>query len=204
MREHTTRITVEILPNIQEFQRFRQIDPGEIFNYSQYNKRIENTLDADLSPFTDQQCLISVSIVKCFLLDKKEWDKMDLHEFHDITWSKNAFKPFFWAAMRKICSKPSSMENCLETTLKLCGQWNAVLLIVEADIFMEARSADNLGRKELFSSLAQLHPEIRSKDVDFSEEALEQLAKCNFNGRQINSAIKIARMSAAMEQKPLN
>jgi hypothetical protein len=49
-----------------------------------------------------------------------------------------------------------SVENCLDRALKLCAHWGAVLLIDEADVFMEQRSANNLQRNELVSGLQ--HP----------------------------------------------
>jgi SpoVK/Ycf46/Vps4 family AAA+-type ATPase len=46
----------------------------------------------------------------------------------------------------------SQVERNLQSALKLCAHWGAVLLIDEADVFMESRSTDNLQRNELVSS----------------------------------------------------
>lgn len=54
-----------------------------------------------------------------------------------------------------------SVENCLNLALKLCSHWGAVLLIDEADVFMEARTANNIQRNELVSSTFSL-PRLRS------------------------------------------
>lgn len=46
----------------------------------------------------------------------------------------------------------NTVESALKDTLRRCTQWNAVLLIDEADVFLERRSADSLKRNELVSS----------------------------------------------------
>lgn len=44
------------------------------------------------------------------------------------------------------------MEKALKEALEACTLWNAILLLDEADIFLTARSVDNLERNELVSS----------------------------------------------------
>lgn len=44
------------------------------------------------------------------------------------------------------------VEATLKDALECCKLWNAVLLIDEADVFMEKRSADRLEQNELVSS----------------------------------------------------
>jgi hypothetical protein len=46
----------------------------------------------------------------------------------------------------------ASVEERLQEALELCSHWSAVLLIDEADVFMETRTSDNLERNELVSS----------------------------------------------------
>ncbi|KAI1733810.1 P-loop containing nucleoside triphosphate hydrolase protein [Xylaria scruposa] len=50
----------------------------------------------------------------------------------------------------------SDVENNLQKALDRCGHWNAVLLIDEADVFLEARSVDNVERNELVSTFLRL------------------------------------------------
>lgn len=44
------------------------------------------------------------------------------------------------------------VEATLKDALECCKLWNAVLLIDEADVFMEKRSSDRLEQNELVSS----------------------------------------------------
>ncbi|KAF2795057.1 P-loop containing nucleoside triphosphate hydrolase protein [Melanomma pulvis-pyrius CBS 109.77] len=144
-----------------------------------------------------------------------------------------------------------SVEACLDVALELCSHWGAVLLIDEADVFMEARTSNDLGRNELVSVFLR-HLEYYSgimilttnrmrsidtafesriditlkynplteadrrqvwknflrnfdpADIDVDEAAVDDLAKWDFNGRQIKSAIKTARILAAKTKVPLN
>lgn len=45
-----------------------------------------------------------------------------------------------------------TVESSLKEALDRCSHWNAVLLIDEADVFLERRSNDNLERNQLVSS----------------------------------------------------
>lgn len=47
---------------------------------------------------------------------------------------------------------PSEVESTLWNVLGCCKLWNAVLLIDEADVFLEARSADRMEQNEPISS----------------------------------------------------
>jgi hypothetical protein len=143
------------------------------------------------------------------------------------------------------------VERNLNKALALCGHFGAVLLIDEADVFMEARSNNNLQRNELVSVFLRLLEyysgililttnRMRSIDaafesrvditlsynslteadrrqvwknflatldpgaVDIEEADLIELAKWDFNGRQIKSAIKTARVLATKKQETLN
>ncbi|KAF2121635.1 P-loop containing nucleoside triphosphate hydrolase protein [Lophiotrema nucula] len=160
-------------------------------------------------------------------------------------------RPLYRVGASELGISARSVEQCLDEALKLCAHWGAVLLIDEADVFMEARTADNLQRNELVSVfLRQLEyyrgimilttNRLRSldsafesridisltydplteadrkqvwrnffrtfdaKDVDIDEDGIAELAKWDFNGRQIKSAIKTARILAAKKQQPLN
>lgn len=46
----------------------------------------------------------------------------------------------------------SDVESSLSNVLEMCTKWNAVLLIDEADVFLEQRSAHDLERNKLVSS----------------------------------------------------
>ena len=46
----------------------------------------------------------------------------------------------------------SKVESSLSNVLEMCTKWNAVLLLDEADVFLEQRSAHDLERNKLVSS----------------------------------------------------
>jgi SpoVK/Ycf46/Vps4 family AAA+-type ATPase len=160
-------------------------------------------------------------------------------------------RPLFRVGAGDLGITAHSVERYLDKALELCAHWGAVLLIDEADVFMEARSIDSLERNELVSVFLR-HLEyyrgimilttnrLRSLDsafesridislpynslteenrrsvwqnffwtldadnIDIDEKDITELAKWDFNGRQIKSAIKTARILAAKKQQPLD
>jgi hypothetical protein len=44
------------------------------------------------------------------------------------------------------------VESSLSNVLEMCTKWNGVLLLDEADVFLEQRSANDLERNKLVSS----------------------------------------------------
>jgi SpoVK/Ycf46/Vps4 family AAA+-type ATPase len=263
---------------------------------------------------TDEQCLLSVHYVKCFNIEKKKWEKLDVTKLHEIPWADRAFdslvldqsekdlvlalvdrdqfkqgKPFDdfiggkgQGMIMLLCGPPGVgktltaetvsehlrrplyklgagdlgtearvVEINLDKALNLCGHFGAVLLIDEADVFMEARTSNNLQRNELVSVFLRLLEyyagimilttnRMRSidtafesriditltynalteadrqqvwrnflatmdpKDIDVGDADIVMLAKWDFNGRQIKSAIKTARILAARKGEALN
>ncbi|KAH7356062.1 P-loop containing nucleoside triphosphate hydrolase protein [Pyrenochaeta sp. MPI-SDFR-AT-0127] len=175
--------------------------------------------DVELVPMTDEQCLLAVSTVICFSIEKKRWERLDLIKFHEIAWAQHAFnslvldqgeKDLLLALVDRdhfhkdkslddfiegkgqgmimlLCGPPgvgktltagtisehlhrplyklgagdlgidaSDVEKCLDKALKLCAHFGAVLLLDEADVFMEARTSNNLQRNELVSVFLRL------------------------------------------------
>ncbi|KAI4961701.1 hypothetical protein J4E86_000730 [Alternaria arbusti] len=283
-----------------------------------YSASVPNTpgspIELDLSPMTNDECLLAVHYVKCFDIEKKKWERLDVTKIHEIPWAEHAFdslvldqdekdlvlalvdrdqfkqgKPFDDFVVGKgqgmimlLCGPPGvgktltaetvsehlrrplyklgagdlgmtarAVEDSLENALNLCGHFGAVLLLDEADVFMEARTVNNLQRNELvsvflrlleyykgimilttnrmrsidtafesriditlsYSSLGESDrlqvwrnflATIDAQDVDVGEAELEKLAKLNFNGRQIKSAIKTAKILAARKKERLS
>jgi hypothetical protein len=273
-----------------------------------------SSMQTDLPPMTDEQCLLAVHYVKCFNIAKKKFERHDVTKIHEIPWAGGAFdslvleqaekdlvlalvdrdefkqtKPFEdfigdkgQGMIMLLCGPPGvgktltaetvsehlrrplyklgagdlgteayEVEQSLDRALKLCGHFGAVLLIDEADVFMEARTSNDLQRNELVSvflrlleyysgimilttnRMRSLDPAFESrvditltynplteadrqqvwrnflaamnpKDVQIDEADLVQLAKWDFNGRQIKSAIKTARILAMKKREPLN
>jgi hypothetical protein len=160
-------------------------------------------------------------------------------------------RPLYKLGAGDLGTAANIVERNLTKALALCGHFGAVLLIDEADVFMEARSTNNLQRNELVSVFLRLLEyysgimilttnRMRSIDpafesrvditlsynsltetdrrqvwknflatlnpgaVDVGEADLLKLAKWDFNGRQIKSAIKTARVLATKKKEPLN
>ncbi|KAH7088788.1 P-loop containing nucleoside triphosphate hydrolase protein [Paraphoma chrysanthemicola] len=263
---------------------------------------------------TIRECLLTHSHVKCFNIDKKKWEELDLTKLQEIEWSQHAFDSLVLAQDEKdllvalidrdqfnggkpfddfidgkgqgmimlLCGPPGvgktltaesiaeylhrplyklgagdlgsdarKVEQNLDSALKLCAHFGAVLLLDEADVFMEARSLNNLQRNELVSVFLRLleyysgimilttnrmrsiDPAFESRvditisynqltetdrkqvwrnflatldanTVDVDEADLTKLARWEFNGRQIKSAIKTARILATKKKEPLN
>lgn len=51
---------------------------------------------------------------------------------------------------------PKEVELALERALTLCGLWNAMLLLDEADVFLGARTDSDLARNELVAGKHQV------------------------------------------------
>jgi hypothetical protein len=61
-------------------------------------------------------------------------------------------RPLYRLGASDLGSSTESVEARLSEALIRCAAWNALLLIDEADIFLECRTPDNLQRNELVSS----------------------------------------------------
>ena len=164
--------------------------------------------------------------------------------------AEHLHRPLYKLGAGDLGISANSVERCLNLALQLCSHWSAVLLIDEADVFMEARTTNNLERNELVSiflrrleyysgimilttnRMRSIDTAFESRiditltydaltesdrkqvwvnflrnfdpeDIDIDESAINELAKWDFNGRQIKSAIKTARILAAKKQVPL-
>ncbi|KAI1416418.1 P-loop containing nucleoside triphosphate hydrolase protein [Hypoxylon sp. FL1857] len=59
--------------------------------------------------------------------------------------------PLYVLSAGELGSKADKLERALQTALKCCQLWGAMLLLDEADVFLEARGSDNVERNELVS-----------------------------------------------------
>ncbi|KAF2663918.1 P-loop containing nucleoside triphosphate hydrolase protein [Microthyrium microscopicum] len=64
--------------------------------------------------------------------------------------------PLYMLSAGDLGTTPSQVEDYLSKILELNAKWNAVLLIDEADVFLEARSSDDLERNKLVSIFLRL------------------------------------------------
>jgi len=60
--------------------------------------------------------------------------------------------PLFVLTAGDLGINPDKVEKTLNNALECCRLWDAVLLLDEADVFLECRRADSLARNELTSS----------------------------------------------------
>lgn len=60
-------------------------------------------------------------------------------------------RPLYSISVGELGTTPENMEEKLRSILDLTHQWNAVLLLDEADIFMEARDTSNIQRNAMVS-----------------------------------------------------
>lgn len=59
--------------------------------------------------------------------------------------------PLYTLSAGDLGTNAKDVEATLQQALDICALWKAVMLIDEADVFLEARSTDNLQRNELVS-----------------------------------------------------
>ncbi|KAF2637190.1 P-loop containing nucleoside triphosphate hydrolase protein [Massarina eburnea CBS 473.64] len=64
--------------------------------------------------------------------------------------------PLYSIGAADLGSKPMDLEKKLHDILEICSKWNAVLLLDEADVFMEARNTANLERNKLVAIFLRL------------------------------------------------
>ncbi|THU97682.1 P-loop containing nucleoside triphosphate hydrolase protein [Dendrothele bispora CBS 962.96] len=65
--------------------------------------------------------------------------------------AENLQRPLYMVGSTELSTSPSSLESNLKKILKLASAWDAVLLIDEADVFLEQRSLHEIGRNALVS-----------------------------------------------------
>ncbi|EEU43461.1 uncharacterized protein NECHADRAFT_45060 [Fusarium vanettenii 77-13-4] len=63
--------------------------------------------------------------------------------------AEQAHVPLYAMSAGELGTVPSDVETALSRALTLCGLWNAMLLLDEADVFLSARTDSDLTRNEL-------------------------------------------------------
>lgn len=72
-----------------------------------------------------------------------------------------AEKPLFRVTCGDIGTEPEQVERYLESVLHLGKTWGCVMLIDEAEVFLEQRSLDNLARNALVSVFLRVLEYVR-------------------------------------------
>ena len=61
--------------------------------------------------------------------------------------------PLYILSASDLGTSPEKVEAGLTKALECCQLWDAILLLDEADVFLEARDCNSLDRNELVSSM---------------------------------------------------
>ena len=64
--------------------------------------------------------------------------------------------PLYSISAGELGIEPASVERCLQKVFKMIKSWKAVLLLDEADVFMQQRSVSDIQRNELVSGKSSL------------------------------------------------
>jgi len=64
--------------------------------------------------------------------------------------------PLYVLSAGDLGTNPAKVDAALTEALECCQMWNAALMLDEADVFLESRSAVSLDRNELVSSKSPL------------------------------------------------
>ncbi|CZR61960.1 uncharacterized protein PAC_11857 [Phialocephala subalpina] len=124
--------------------------------------------------------------------------------------AENLKAPLYSISAGQIGTDVHSVEEHLSRFLELATKWNAILLLDEARIFLEKRSADNLERNGLVANFIGIANKSVGKEGDdaheesgISDKDLEYLASKEMNGRQIKNILKSAQLLASRSGKQL-
>ncbi|KAF7589089.1 hypothetical protein BBP40_004794 [Aspergillus hancockii] len=114
------------------------------------------------------------------------------------------------------------MEDALKDILRMMTKWGSVLLLDEADVFMETRNSKDLKRNELVSIFLRLleyyegilflttnradhiDPAFESRiHVSIRYSELTTASRLNLNGRQIKNVLETAHLLACEQETEL-
>lgn len=65
-------------------------------------------------------------------------------------------KPLYRIGTQDLDTWFVDLETALKHVLECCSRWDAVLLLDEADVFLEKRSTQSLNRNNLVSGMSQI------------------------------------------------
>ena len=68
-------------------------------------------------------------------------------------------RPLYSVSSGELGTSAVSVENGLSDAIHLATTWNAVILIDEADVFLEQRSLHDLERNGLVSGIVLINPQ---------------------------------------------
>jgi len=72
-------------------------------------------------------------------------------------------QPLYSMSAGELEETAAEVEDSLELVLELASKWNAILLLDECDVFLEARTTADIRRNRLISSELPSTPTLRSQ-----------------------------------------
>ncbi len=117
------------------------------------------------------------------------------------TVAERARAPLYQMSAGMLGTNAEDVERALGHALQLCQQWNAMLLIDEADVFLGARTNNELSRNELVSSrfpFPFLSRQPLTRCISFPHQAriLPRYLLLNHESRRrLGSRLQVARRS---------
>ncbi|KAJ5713103.1 uncharacterized protein N7483_010284 [Penicillium malachiteum] len=115
-------------------------------------------------------------------------------------------KPLNRVTCSNVGTKAEQAEKYLESVLSLGRHWGCVVLLDEADVFLEKRSLEDLERNALVATFIDRLSSMSNEeqiDIDDLRDNLHLLKEMEMNGRQIRNVIATARQYAKWKEELL-
>ncbi|CAG8650752.1 391_t:CDS:10 [Dentiscutata erythropus] len=126
--------------------------------------------------------------------------------------SEYLHRPLYAVSVGELGVTPKELEKKLNEILEVGRVWNAIILIDEVDIFLEQRSKNDVNRNALRISLILKYYDLdesaraqiwrafldRADGKDKSQVDIDKLKQLQFNGREIKSAVRLAKALATI------
>lgn len=93
--------------------------------------------------------------------------------------------PLYMMSAGDLGIEPGDVESALSNIMEMSAKWNAVLLLDEADVFLEQRSTHDLERNKLVSSKSFLQRHIFTESlyastIDISNNEMSELSHLSY------------------------
>ncbi|KAL4876124.1 hypothetical protein BJY04DRAFT_231952 [Aspergillus karnatakaensis] len=131
--------------------------------------------------------------------------------------SEETRRPLYSVSAGELGTNPADVDSRLTLVLDLSQRWNAILLLDEADVFLQARNTtdvarrihfsfsypdlDFTSRKTIWKTFLTRHSNAtkgqgKSTALCFDDSQIEELATPALNGRQVKNLVSCARSLA--------
>ncbi|EHL01856.1 putative ATP-dependent zinc metalloprotease FtsH [Glarea lozoyensis 74030] len=101
---------------------------------------------------TDEGCLICKTTVPGYSLSLKKWRPPGVGKTLTAeSVAETMHIPLYMMSAGDLGIRPNEVETSLRDILEMVSKWNAILLLDECDVFLEARTSNDLERNKLVS-----------------------------------------------------